>query len=76
MINLGLMQGFCLSCLLFIIYVNDIFMSTKLLSLAFTDETNIAVNDKTFKILTDTRNTVSVKKNQFGFLPNLNVFRL
>ena len=51
-------------------------MSTKLLSLAFTDETNIAVNDKTFKILTDTRNTVSVKKNQFGFLPNLNVFRL
>ena len=64
-INLGLIQGSCLSCLLFIIYVNDFFMSTKLFSLAFADDTNIAVKDKNLKILTDTMNTELEKINNW-----------
>ena len=50
-IHLGLIQGSCLSCLLFIIYVNDFFMFTKLFSLPFADDTNIVVKDKNFKFL-------------------------
>ena len=37
-------------------------MSTKLLSLAFADDTNIAVKDKNLKIRTDTTNTELKKK--------------
>ena len=56
-INLGLIQGSCLSCLLFIIYVNDFFLSTKLFSIAFADDTNIAIKDRDLNILTDTMNS-------------------
>ena len=40
-------------------------MSTKLFSLAFADDTNIAVKDKNLKILTDTMNTELEKINDW-----------
>ena len=41
-LEIGLVQGLSLSCLLFIIYVNDFFQSNILFSVAFADVTNVA----------------------------------
>ena len=40
-LEMGLVQGSSLSCLLFIIYVNDFFQSNQLFSLAFAHDTNV-----------------------------------
>ena len=53
---MGLVQGSSLSCLLFIICVNDFFKSNKLFNLAFADDTNVASKCKTLNTLADTIN--------------------
>ena len=55
-LEMGLVQGSSLSCLLFIIYVNDFFQSNKLFSVAFADDTNVASKCKNLKTLADTIN--------------------
>ena len=42
-LEVGLTQGSSLSCLLFIIFINDLFTSTQLFSIAFADDTNFAL---------------------------------
>ena len=51
---MGLVQGSCLSCLLFIIFVNDFFKSNNLFNIAFADDTNVAAKNKNVNILTGT----------------------
>ena len=51
---MGLVQGSCLSCLLFIIFVNDFFKSNNLFNIAFADDTNVAAKNKNLNILTGT----------------------
>ena len=53
---MGLVQGSSLSCLLFIIYVNDFFQSNTLFSEAFADDTNLASKCKNLNTLLDTIN--------------------
>ena len=53
---MGLVQGSSLSCLLFIIYVNDFFQSNNLFSVAFADDTNVASKSKNLNTLSDTIN--------------------
>ena len=53
---MGLVQGSSLSCLLFIIYVNDFFQSNTLFSVAFADDTNVASKCKNLNTLADTIN--------------------
>ena len=60
---MGLIQGSSLSCLLFIIYVNDFFQSNKLFSVAFADDTNVASKCKNLNTLADTINKELEKNN-------------
>ena len=55
-LEMGLVQGSSLSCLLFIIYVNDFFQSNKLFSVAFAYDTNVASKCKNLNTLADTIN--------------------
>ena len=55
-LEMGLVQGSSLSCLLFILYVNDFFQSNKLFSVAFADDTNVASKCKNLNTLADTIN--------------------
>ena len=55
-LEMGLVQGSSLSCLLFIIYVTDFFQSNKLFSVAFADDTNVASKCKNLNTLADTIN--------------------
>ena len=48
-LGMGLVQRSSLSCLLFIIYVNDFFQSNKLFSEAFANDTNVASKCKNVK---------------------------
>ena len=53
---MGIVQGSSLSCLLFIIYVNDFFQSNKLFSVAYADDTNVASKWKNLNTSADTTN--------------------
>ena len=55
-LEMGLVQGSSLSCLLFIIYVNDFFQSNTLFSVAFVDDTNVASKCKNLNTQADTVN--------------------
>ena len=61
-LEMGLVQGSSLSCLLFIIYVKGFFQSNKLFSVAFADDTNVASKCKNLSALADTINK-EVEKN-------------
>ena len=75
-LEMDLVQGSSLSCLLFIIYVNDFFQSNTLFSVAFADDTNVASKYKNLNTLADTINKelekitcwyMSNKRMQFYF---------
>ena len=70
-LEMGLVQGSSLSCLLFIIYVNDFFQSNTLLSVAFADDTNVASKSKNLNTLADTINKELEKKTCWYMLINL-----
>ena len=62
-LEMGLVQGSSLSCLLFIIYANDFFQSNKLFIVAFADDTNVASKCKNLNTLADTINKELEKNN-------------
>ena len=55
-LEMDLVQGSSLSCLLFIICVNDFFQSNKLFNLAFAADTNVASKCKNVNAFADTIN--------------------
>ena len=63
---MGLVQGSSLSCLLFIIYVNDFLQSNKLFSVAFADDTNVASKCKNLNTLTYTINKELEEISTYG----------
>ena len=55
-LEMGLVQGSSLSCLLFIIFVNDFYQSNKLYIDAFADDTNVVSKCKNLNTLANTKN--------------------
>jgi len=62
-LEMGIVQGSSLSCLLFIIYANDFFQSNKLFSVVYADDTNVASKCKNLNTSADTINKELEKKN-------------